>query len=94
MSDAARKRTVADWVVKTKKQVVKLYAVAKWARDADAVQKCMVRLWDRLWYCLTVAEHRVLFLKNITAFLMNQNRQFEESIHGLTYAKESLDSAR
>lgn len=44
MSDAARKRTVADWVVKTKKQVVKLYAVAKWARDADAVQKCMVRL--------------------------------------------------
>ena len=42
MSDAARKRTLAEWVVKTKKQVVKLYAVAKWARDADAVQKCMV----------------------------------------------------
>ena len=43
MSDAARKRVLADWVVKTKKQVVKLYAVAKWARDADTVQKCMVR---------------------------------------------------
>jgi len=42
MSDTARKRTLADWVVKTKKQVVKLYAVAKWARDADSVQKCMV----------------------------------------------------
>lgn len=42
MSDAARKRTLADWVVKTKKQVVKLYAVAKWSRDADVVQKCMV----------------------------------------------------
>ena len=42
MSDAARKRILADWVVKTKKQVVKLYAVAKWARDADTVQKCMV----------------------------------------------------
>ncbi|TFK44507.1 mediator complex subunit MED14-domain-containing protein [Crucibulum laeve] len=41
MSDAARKRTLADWVVKTKKQVVKLYAVAKWARDAKTVQKCM-----------------------------------------------------
>ncbi|KAF9453911.1 MED14-domain-containing protein [Macrolepiota fuliginosa MF-IS2] len=41
MSDAARKRTLADWVVKTKKQVVKLYAVAKWSRDADVVQKCM-----------------------------------------------------
>ena len=42
MSDSARKRTLADWVVKTKKQVVKLYAVAKWARDAETVQKCMV----------------------------------------------------
>ncbi|KAG6920079.1 hypothetical protein DXG01_010147 [Tephrocybe rancida] len=41
MSDSARKRTLADWVVKNKKQVVKLYAVAKWARDAETVQKCM-----------------------------------------------------
>ncbi|KAF5351922.1 hypothetical protein D9756_007453 [Leucocoprinus leucothites] len=41
MSDITRKRTLADWVVKTKKQVVKLYAVAKWSRDADVVQKCM-----------------------------------------------------
>ncbi|KAG6898141.1 hypothetical protein C0992_004857 [Termitomyces sp. T32_za158] len=41
MSDSARKRTLADWVVKTKKQVVKLYAVTKWARDAETVQKCM-----------------------------------------------------
>ncbi|KAI6036221.1 mediator complex subunit MED14-domain-containing protein [Pisolithus microcarpus] len=41
MSDAARKRTLADWVVKTKKQIVKLYAVMKWARDADTVQTCM-----------------------------------------------------
>ncbi|KAG5352189.1 hypothetical protein C0989_003270 [Termitomyces sp. Mn162] len=42
MSDSARKRTLADWVVKTKKQVVKLYAVTKWTRDAETVQKCMV----------------------------------------------------
>lgn len=41
MSDTVRKRTIADWVVKTKKQVVKLYAVAKWSRDAETVQKCM-----------------------------------------------------
>lgn len=41
MSGAARKRTLADWVVKTKKQVVKLYAITKWARDADTVQKRM-----------------------------------------------------
>ncbi|KAG6866651.1 hypothetical protein C0991_000761 [Blastosporella zonata] len=41
MSDSARKRTLADWVVKTKKQVVKMYAVAKWARDTEIVQKCM-----------------------------------------------------
>ncbi|KAJ7782911.1 mediator complex subunit MED14-domain-containing protein [Mycena metata] len=72
MSDSARKRTLADWVVKIKKQVVKLYAVVKWSRDADTVQKCM----------------------NITAFLMNQNQQFEDTMRGLTYAKESLDPAR
>lgn len=72
MSDGARKRTLADWVVKTKKQVVKLYAITKWARDAETVQKCM----------------------NITAFLMNQNQQFEDVMKGLTYAKESLDPAR
>jgi mediator of RNA polymerase II transcription subunit 14 len=42
MSDAARKRHVANWVVATKKQVVKLYAVAKWSRDSDVVQKAMV----------------------------------------------------
>jgi mediator of RNA polymerase II transcription subunit 14 len=44
MSDVVRKRTLADWVVKTKKQVVKLYAVAKWSRDAETIQKCMVRV--------------------------------------------------
>lgn len=45
MSDTARKRTLADWVVKTKKQVVKLYAIVKWSRDADTVQKCMVNIF-------------------------------------------------
>jgi mediator of RNA polymerase II transcription subunit 14 len=42
MSDSARKRKLADFVVSWKKQVVKLYAVTKWSRDADIVQKCMV----------------------------------------------------
>ena len=44
MSDVVRKRTLADRAVKTKKQVVKLYAVAKWSRDAETIQKCMVRV--------------------------------------------------
>ncbi|KAI0248188.1 mediator complex subunit MED14-domain-containing protein [Lactifluus subvellereus] len=72
MSDSARKRKLADFVVSWKKQVVKLYAVTKWSRDADIVQKCM----------------------NITGFLMNQNRQFDDAVHGLTYARDSLDGAR
>lgn len=42
MSDTARKRYVADWVVKMKRQVVKVYAIAKWSRDAGVVQKAMV----------------------------------------------------
>jgi mediator of RNA polymerase II transcription subunit 14 len=41
MSDSARKRTLVDWVVKVKRQIVKLYAVARWARDAEVIQKCM-----------------------------------------------------
>lgn len=72
MSDSARKRTIADWVVKTKKQVVKMYAVMRWARDADDVQKAM----------------------NVTAFFMDQSQQFEESIQGIIYAKDSLAPAR
>lgn len=72
MPDIQRKRTLAEWVVKTKKQVVKLYAVAKWSRDANVVQKAM----------------------NITGFLMDQNRQFEDVINSLRNAKDSLDSAR
>ncbi|OBZ68191.1 Mediator of RNA polymerase II transcription subunit 14 [Grifola frondosa] len=72
MSDSARKRTLADWVVKTKRQVVKLYAVVKWARDADVVQKAM----------------------NVTAFLMDQNEQFEQAMNGLKFARDGLDPAR
>jgi hypothetical protein len=33
-------------------------------------------------------------MKNITGFLMDQNRQFDDAIHGLTYARDSLDGAR
>ncbi|KAH9940499.1 MED14-domain-containing protein [Epithele typhae] len=72
MSDAARKRVVADFVVKMKRQVVKVYAIAKWARDAGVVQKAM----------------------NITAFLMDQNRQFADAIEGLKYGRDILDGAR
>ncbi|EJD37524.1 MED14-domain-containing protein [Auricularia subglabra TFB-10046 SS5] len=72
MSDLARKRTLADWVVNTKRQVVKLLAVVKWARDADDVQRAM----------------------NITAFLMNQNRQFDDVVKALDASKETLKAAR
>ncbi|EKM54002.1 uncharacterized protein PHACADRAFT_174499 [Phanerochaete carnosa HHB-10118-sp] len=46
MSDIQRKRTLAEWVVKTKKQIVKLYAVVKWSRDAAVVQKAMNRQFE------------------------------------------------
>lgn len=90
MSDSARKRKLADFVVAWKKQIVKIYAVAKWSRDADIVQKCMVCLL----HLATLDTCTKLFPQNITAFLMDQNRQFEDVIHGLKYAKESLDPAR
>jgi hypothetical protein len=90
MSDSARKRKLADFVVAWKKQVVKLYAVTKWSRDSDIVQKCMVCGHRPV---LRTASNLTL-LKNITAFLMDQNRQFEDVIRELTYARDSLDSAR
>jgi hypothetical protein len=58
MSDTARKRTLAEWVVKIKKQVVKLYAVVKWSRDADTVQKCMVYSGET--YCCFKAQFKYL----------------------------------
>lgn len=89
MSDVNRKRTLADWVVKSKKQVVKLYAIVKWSRDAAVVQKSMVRerLKSSPFVCLMASQ-------NITAFLMEQNLQFTEAIQALTTAKDSLDPAR
>jgi len=33
-------------------------------------------------------------MKNITAFLMNQNRQFDDVVRELTYVRDSLDGAR
>ncbi|KAI0316938.1 mediator complex subunit MED14-domain-containing protein [Amylostereum chailletii] len=72
MSDAARKRKLADFVVAWKKQVVKLYAVVKWSRDAHVVQKCM----------------------NVTAFFMDQNRQFEDVTHALSETNKNLDQSR
>jgi len=90
MSDTARKRVLAEWVVKNKKHVVKLYAVAKWSRDADTVQKCMVGSYK---YVLK-SKIELIPSQNITAFLMNQNQQFEDVVRGLKHAKESLDPAR
>ena len=90
MSDSARKRKLADFVVSWKKQVVKLYAVTKWSRDADIVQKCMVRRPSSF----LVVSLTDFPTKNITAFLMNQNRQFDEVIHALTASRGSLDGAR
>lgn len=60
MSDAQRKRTLAEWVVKTKKQVVKLYAVVKWSRDAAVVQKAMVstRETRKVWLILNTTPER------------------------------------
>ena len=56
-------------------------------------------LYRRRWYVRlgsSILIHEINFIgyQNITAFLMDQNRQFQDAIHGLNYAKESLDPAR
>jgi len=63
-SDAARKRMLADFVIKHKKQVVKTFAVVRWAKDARDVQKCMVRVhtfFERVSYELGIEYHRVSY---------------------------------
>lgn len=51
-------------------------------------------------YGILMSNREVMFFdtqlmsQNVTAFLMDQNRQFEDAVSGLTYAKESLDPAR
>lgn len=90
MSDMARKRTIADWVVKTKKQIVKLYVVVKWSRDADVVQKAMVCSPLKLCTLST----KICWCQNITAFLLQQSHQFEEAIGRINYAKDGLAPAK
>lgn len=89
MSDAVRKRTLADWVVKTKKQVVKLYAVTKWSRDAETIQKCMVRVAE----CFA---HFVAYLcsQNITSFLGAHHRQLDLATNFLLQLRDELGRLR
>ena len=89
-SDNKRKIKMAMFAVKWKKQIVKLYAIAKWARDAHIVQKCMVRISE--FSILTVCV--LMCVQNITAFLLSQNMQFEDVVNILSGAKEELSAAR
>ena len=56
--DAHRKRQLADFVVKMKRQVVKVYAIAKWSRDAKVVQKAMVHPAVACWRVVRSADAR------------------------------------
>jgi len=59
----------------------------------------MQTLSRRRWYVrsqfsISTFEINSIGNQNITAFLMDQNRQFNDAVYGLNYAKESLDPAR
>lgn len=41
--DAAKKRAVVDYVLQTRRQLLKLLVLVRWSRDAIGVRKCMVR---------------------------------------------------
>ena len=55
---------------------------------------CRRRWYVRFWYSIFVLEMNFTGHQNITAFLMGQNRQFQDAVYGLNYAKEGLDPAR
>ena len=59
----------------------------------------MQTLYRKQWYAgvhhsIPLYEINPTGHQNITAFLMDQNRQFQDAIYGLNYAKETLDAAR
>ncbi len=39
-------------------------------------------------------DHVLKCPQNVTAFLMNQNRQFADAVGGINFAREGLDPAR
>lgn len=41
-SDRERKTRLIQYAVNTRKQIIKVYAISKWARVADDVQKALV----------------------------------------------------
>lgn len=92
-SDAARKRMLADFVVKHKKQVVKLYAVVKWAKDARDIQLCMVKCSNSK---VMDAWNAYLFIisQNIVSFLLEVNNQFHQVTDALETIKLSLAAAK
>lgn len=40
--DAARKRAIVDYVLQTRRQILKLLVLVRWSAEADNVGKCMV----------------------------------------------------
>lgn len=44
LSDRQRKMRLIQYAEETRKQVIKLYALSKWARVADDVQKVIVSI--------------------------------------------------
>lgn len=56
----------------------------------------MLQLYRRPWCvpAVLLSEQLLKHAQNVTAFLMDQNRQFEEAINGLKFARDGLDPAR
>lgn len=43
-----RKRKIVDYVLQTRRQILKLLVLVRWSSEAENVAKCMVRLaWIR-----------------------------------------------
>lgn len=42
--DAERKKAIVDYVLSTRRQILKLLVLVRWAKEAHKVQKCMVSL--------------------------------------------------
>lgn len=94
-----RKRKIVDYVLQTRRQILKLLVLVRWSAEADNVAKCMVRTPISLSRGLGVATWIGTVLssrtsQNIIGFLARQNFEFDRAVESLTEVKTMLAGAR
>ncbi|CAH7667443.1 mediator complex subunit MED14-domain-containing protein [Phakopsora pachyrhizi] len=83
LDDFERKKRLIDYVIHSRRQIIKLLVLVKWSLNSSSVHKIMVS-FDFLYYTII----------RIVAFLQRQNQEFERTVNILRSSKENFYTAR